>query len=220
MKLFIDTAIFDEIKEVHSWGILAGVTTNPSLMAASGRSFKEVIRDICALVNGPVSAEAVTLNADEMIKEARELASWAPNVIVKFPITADGLKATSVVSKEGIKVNMTLIFSANQALLAARAGASFVSPFVGRVDDINGEGMSMVREISEVFQIHRIQTEVIAASIRHPLHVTQAALAGADIATIPYKVFKQMLHHPLTDTGITRFLEDWKKVPQVAKVRA
>jgi len=211
LKFFIDSANLDEIREVHSWGILAGVTTNPSLVAREGRSFRDLIREIASLVEGPVSAEVVSTDADGMIREGLEYASWAPNVVIKTPLTAEGLKATRALSQRGVRVNMTLIFTANQALLAARAGASFVSPCVGRLDDIGHDGMAVVREVAEIFRRHQLPTEIIAASIRHPLHITQAALAGAHIATAPFKVLKQLLTHPLTEQGLQRFLADWEK---------
>lgn len=210
MKIFIDTANIDEIKEAASWGILDGVTTNPSLIAREKRDFIEVVKEICEIVDGPISAEVVSLEANKMIEEAREVAKIHPNVIVKIPMTIDGLKAVAAVSKEGIKTNVTLVFSANQALLAAKAGASYVSPFLGRLDDIGLEGMNLVRDIVDIFNIHGYQTEVIAASIRNPLHVTDAALAGSHIATIPFNVLKQMSKHPLTDIGIEKFKSDWE----------
>lgn len=214
MKIFIDTAIIDEIKECNEMGILAGVTTNPSLIAKSGRDFKEVILEIAEMVDGAISGEvkATTTDADEMIQEGREIAAIHPNMVVKIPMTAEGLKAIKVLNQEGIKTNCTLVFTANQALLAARAGATYVSPFLGRLDDISQSGISLIEEIVQVFSNYPdIQTEIIAASIRHPEHVTNCALAGADIATIPYKVLKQMLHHPLTIEGIEKFKVDYLK---------
>lgn len=211
MKLFLDTANVDEIKEIASWGVLSGVTTNPSLVAKEGQDFKTRVKDICKIVDGPVSAEVVTEDADEMIKQGKDIATWASNVMVKCPLTPAGLKACKASSSEGIKVNVTLCFSVNQAILAARAGATFVSPFVGRLDDINQDGNELIAQIAEVFDIHGFETEVLAASIRHPIHVTQAALAGADIATMPYKIFKQLVSHPLTDQGLEKFAADWKK---------
>ena len=212
MNLFIDTANIDEIKEVNEWGVISGVTTNPSLIAKEGRDFKQVIEEIVSIVDGPISAEVISLEKDGMIEEARELAKIHPNIIIKIPMTKEGLKAVSVLSKEGIKTNVTLIFSANQALLAAKAGATYVSPFVGRLDDIGNEGMTIIEDIAQIFYNYDIETEIIAASIRHPIHVLQSAKAGADIATIPYKVFMQMLAHPLTDIGIEKFLKDWEGV--------
>ncbi|QTD40742.1 fructose-6-phosphate aldolase [Sporosarcina sp. Te-1] len=210
MKFFIDTANFEEIKEAHSWGILSGVTTNPSLVAKENVSFHDRLREITALVPGSVSAEVISLDAEGMIKEGRELAKIAPNITVKLPMTPEGLKACSVFSKEGIKTNVTLIFSANQALLAARAGATYVSPFLGRLDDIGQEGIQLISTIADIFTIHNIDTEIIAASIRGPQHITDAALAGAHIATTPFKVLQQLFHHPLTDKGIEQFLKDWE----------
>ncbi|MBO8142276.1 MAG: fructose-6-phosphate aldolase [Firmicutes bacterium] len=211
MKFFIDTANVDEIRTVNEWGILAGVTTNPTLVAKEGRDFREVIREICALVDGPVSAEVVATDAAGMIREGEEYAAWADNVVVKVPLTADGLKATRALAEKGIKTNVTLVFSPNQALMAARAGAAYVSPFLGRLDDISFDGMQLVRDVVEIFWIHDIETEVIAASIRHPLHMVEAAKAGAHIATAPFRVYQQMLKHPLTDIGLERFLADWQK---------
>ena len=212
MKLFIDTANIDEIKEVNDWGVICGVTTNPSLIAKEGRDFKQVVKEITDIVDGPISAEVVSLEVEGMLEEARDLAKIHENIIIKVPMTKDGLKAVKVLKAEGIRTNVTLIFSANQALLAARAGASFVSPFVGRLDDISNEGMNLVSEIADIFAIHCIDSEIIAASIRHPMHVIDSALAGAHISTIPYKIFNQMLNHPLTDSGIDKFLEDWKGI--------
>jgi transaldolase len=212
MKLFIDTANIDEIKEINEWGVICGVTTNPSLIAKEGRDFKEVVKEITDIVDGPISAEVVSLDKDGMLKEARELAKIHPNIIIKIPMTKEGLKTTKILTAEGIKTNLTLIFSANQALLAARAGATYVSPFVGRLDDIGNEGMDIIEDIYQIFALHGISTEIIAASIRHPIHVLDAAKAGAHISTIPYKVFVQMLAHPLTDKGIEKFLEDWNSI--------
>lgn len=211
MKFFIDTANITEIKDAASLGVIAGVTTNPSLIAKEKRDFKTVVKEITAIVDGPISAEVVSTRFEEMLPEARELAKISDNVVIKVPLNAEGLKTVKALTAEGIKTNVTLIFSANQALLAARAGASFVSPFVGRLDDISEDGMELIKTVADIFTIHGIHTEIIAASIRHPLHVTRAALAGAHIATVPYKVIMTMLNHPLTDAGIKRFLEDWKK---------
>ncbi|MCR4673077.1 MAG: fructose-6-phosphate aldolase [Lachnospiraceae bacterium] len=214
MKLFIDTANIDEIREANDMGIICGVTTNPSLIAKEGRDFTEVVKEIAELVDGPISGEvkADTLDAPGMIAEAREIAAIHPNMIVKIPMTAEGLKAVKVLTAEGIKTNVTLVFSVNQALLAARAGATYVSPFVGRLDDINMMGTDLIRDIAEVFEIHDIQTEIIAASIRTAMHVTECALAGADIATVPYKILMQMVKHPLTDQGIVKFQNDYRAV--------
>ena len=226
MKLYVDTANLQEIREIHELGVLAGVTTNPSLVAkalmqagerfdsedAFYQRFTEVIREIARLVQAPVSAEVLATDAEGMIAEGKKLAALDPHVVIKLPITAAGLQACRALADEGIAVNMTLIFSANQALLAARAGAAYVSPFLGRIDDIGGDGVELVREIRAIFDIHEIETEIIAASVRHPQHVTASALAGADIATIPYKVFIAMMKHPLTSNGIERFLADWERV--------
>ncbi|MDK2919782.1 MAG: transaldolase [Candidatus Petromonas sp.] len=213
MKFFIDTANIEEIKEVSKWGVLSGVTTNPSLIAKEGRKdFEEVIKEIVEIVNGPISAEVVAETAEDMVKDAEKLAKIHENIVIKIPMTSEGLKAIKVLSEKGIKTNCTLIFSANQALLAAKAGATFVSPFIGRLDDIGNEGMMLIRDVAEIFDIHGINTEIIAASIRHPMHVTQSALAGAHIATVPYGVFQKMLKHPLTDIGIEKFNTDWEKV--------
>ncbi len=214
MKFFIDTAKVEDIKKANDMGVICGVTTNPSLIAKEGRDFKEVIAEIAAIVDGPISGEvkATTQDAEGMIKEGREIAAIHPNMVVKIPMTVEGLKATKVLASEGIKVNVTLIFSANQALLAARAGAAYVSPFLGRLDDISMPGIDLVETVAEIFNLHNIQTEIIAASIRNPIHVTDCALAGADIATVPYAVIEQMTKHPLTDQGIEKFVADYRKV--------
>lgn len=212
MKLFIDTANIDEIKEINEWGVICGVTTNPSLIAKEGRIFEEVVKEIADIIDGPISAEVISLDKEGMLKEARELAKIHSNIIIKLPMTKEGLKAVKVLTAEDIKTNVTLVFSANQALLAARAGATYVSPFVGRLDDIGNEGMDIVEDIYQIFALHNINCEIIAASIRHPIHVLDAAKAGAHISTIPYKVFVQMLGHPLTDIGIDKFLKDWETV--------
>ena len=210
MKIFLDTANIDEIKEGESWGIVDGVTTNPSLIAKEKRDFKQVVKEICDIVDGPISAEVISEDSEGMISEARELVKIHKNIVIKIPMTVEGLKAVSILSKEGIKTNVTLIFSPNQALLAAKAGATYVSPFLGRLDDVGSQGMDLVRTIVEIFFNYDYDTEVIAASIRHPLHVVDAALAGAHIATIPMKVLQQMVKHPLTDKGIESFMNDWK----------
>lgn len=215
MKFFIDTANVEDIKKANDMGIICGVTTNPSLIAKEGRDFAEVIAEIASIVDGPISGEvkATTLDAEGMIEEGRAIASIHPNMVVKIPMTAEGLKAVKVLSKEGIATNVTLIFSPNQALLAARAGAAYVSPFIGRLDDISQNGMDLVRTIAEMFQMYEdIHTEIIAASVRNPVHVTECALAGADIATVPYKVLNQMICHPLTDQGIAKFQADYRAV--------
>ena len=212
MKLFIDTANVAHIREIESWGVLHGVTTNPSLIAKEGRNFEEVVKEITGIVDGPISAEVIDLQAEGMVKEARELVKIHPNIVIKIPMTPEGLKATKVLTAEGTKTNVTLVFSATQALLAARAGATYVSPFLGRLDDIGTDGMNLIEEIVEIFDVHSIETEIIAASIRSPIHVISAARLGAHIATVPYATFVQMVKHPLTDSGIERFLEDWKGV--------
>lgn len=211
MKFFIDTANIDEIKEANDLGLLAGVTTNPSLVAKENVDFHERLREITSVITDrSVSAEVISTTFNEMVAEGRELAKIAPNITIKLPMTVDGLKAVNVFSKEGITTNVTLIFSTNQALMAARAGATYVSPFLGRLDDIGQNGLDLVAEIAEVFRIHNIGAEIIAASVRHPMHVTESALAGAHIATIPLKVIKSLFKHPLTDQGIERFLADWE----------
>ncbi len=213
MRLFLDTANIDEIREAVSWGVISGVTTNPSLVAKEqGRSFSDILAEITSIVPGPVSAEAVSLTAPEMIAEARQLAETAENVVVKIPMTPEGLKAVKVLSGDRIRTNVTLVFSANQALLGALAGATYVSPFVGRLDDVGHDGLEVVRDAAQIFDLHCLECEIIAASIRHPLHVIEAAKAGADIATVPMKILRQMASHPLTDRGIDAFLRDWEKV--------
>ncbi|MBI5050100.1 MAG: fructose-6-phosphate aldolase [Nitrospirae bacterium] len=214
MKFFIDTANIKEIKEAWSFGVIDGVTTNPSLISKENRKPVELLREICEIVNGPVSAEAVSLEAGKMIEEAKELAKIHKNIVVKIPMTKDGLKATKELSRLNIKTNVTLIFSPSQALLAAKAGATYVSPFVGRLDDISHYGMDIVGQILEIYENYGFETEVIVASIRNPLHVVDAARMGAHIATIPFSVIEQLLKHPLTDIGIERFLKDWEKVPK------
>ena len=214
MKFFIDTANVEDIKKANDMGVICGVTTNPSLIAKEGRVFEEVIAEIASIVDGPISGEvrATTTDAEAMIREGREIAKIHKNMVVKIPMTVEGLKAVKVLSSEGIKTNVTLIFTANQALLAARAGASYVSPFLGRLDDISTKGIDLVAEIAEMFDVAGIETEIIAASVRNPIHVTECALAGADIATVPYKVIEQMTHHPLTDAGIEKFKQDYLAV--------
>ena len=209
MRFFLDTANIEHIKETNEMGVICGVTTNPSLVAKEGRDFNEVIKEITEIVDGPISGEVISEDAQGMIKEGREIAAIHKNMIVKIPMTAEGLKATKVLSKEGIKTNVTLIFSVTQALLAANAGATYVSPFLGRIDDISMDGMELVRNIAEIFAIHGIETEIIAASVRNPIHVIQAAQAGADISTIPYSLVLQMIKHPLTDQGLEKFKADW-----------
>lgn len=214
MKLFIDTANTSEIREANDLGVIGGVTTNPSLIAREGLEFKSVIKEITDIIDGPISAEVISLKADKMVEEALELVKIHKNIVIKLPMTEEGLKATKKLSSKEIKTNVTLIFSAAQALLAARAGATYVSPFLGRLDDVGAEGMQLVRDIVEIFKMHSIETEIIAASIRSPLHVVEAAKAGVHIATIPYKVIIQMTKHPLTDIGIERFLKDWEGLEQ------
>lgn len=214
MKFFIDTANVEDIKRANDMGVICGVTTNPSLIAKEGRDFNEVIKEITSIVDGPISGEvkATTVDAEGMIREGREIAAIHPNMVVKIPMTVEGLKAVKVLSSEGIKTNVTLIFTANQALLAEEAGATYVSPFLGRLDDINQPGIELVRTIAEIFAVYGYETEIIAASVRNPIHVTDCALAGADIATVPYKVIEQMTKHPLTDQGIEKFQADYKAV--------
>ena len=214
MRFFIDTANVDDIRKANDMGVICGVTTNPSLIAKEGRVFEEVIAEIASLVDGPISGEvkATTTDAEGMIKEGREIAKIHPNMVVKIPMTVEGLKACKVLSSEGIKTNVTLIFTSNQALLAARAGATYVSPFLGRLDDISVRGVDLVAEIAEIFRVAGIETQIIAASVRNTMHITDCALAGADIATVPYKVIEQMTHHPLTDAGIKKFQDDYRAV--------
>lgn len=216
MQIWLDTADIEEIREAARFGVISGVTTNPSLAAKAGHlDLRAAILEICELIDGPVNAEVLSLNAREMIEEGREIAAWAPNVVVKVPIGEEGLQAISVLSSEGIAVNQTLTFSVNQALLGALAGATYISPFVGRLDDAGNDGMTLVSEMAEVFKVQDLDAKVLAASLRHPQHVVQAALAGAHVATLPYKVFKQMFLHPLTDVGLKRFIEDWRGLVQV-----
>jgi len=212
MKIFIDTANVEDIRKANDMGIVAGVTTNPSLIAKEGRDFVEVVKEITTIVDGPISAEVVSLEADGMVEEAVPLAKIHKNIIIKVPMTVEGLKAARILKEKGIRTNVTLVFTANQALLAARAGAAYVSPFVGRLDDIGEDGCYLVEKIAAIFEIHGIETEIIAASIRSPLHAERVAMAGAHIATLPYKVIEQMTHHHLTDAGIERFLKDWEMV--------
>ena len=214
MKIFLDTANIEHIMEANALDVIDGVTTNPSLIAKEGRKFEDVVKEICTIVDGPISAEAVTEKAETMFEEAKELSKIHDNIVIKIPMTAEGLKATKMCSRAGIKTNVTLVFSANQALLAAKAGATYVSPFVGRIDDITEYGMELVRRIALIFSNYGIRTEIIVASVRNPLHVLEAAEAGADIATIPYKVLMQMVKHPLTDIGIERFMKDWERMPR------
>jgi transaldolase len=212
MKIFIDTANIEQIKEVNSWGILDGVTTNPSLISREKKDFATIVNEICEVVDGPISVEVISLRSEEMVSEGLKLAEVNSNIVIKVPMTEEGLKATKMLSNEGVAVNMTLIFSANQALLAAKAGARYVSPFVGRLDDVGQNGMDLISEIMDILDNYDYDTEVIVASVRDPIHVTEAARMGAHIATIPFDVLKKMFKHPLTDIGIERFLKDWEKV--------
>ncbi|WP_025161894.1 fructose-6-phosphate aldolase [Paraclostridium bifermentans] len=212
MKIFIDTANVEEIKEAATWGILDGVTTNPSLIAKEGRDIKEVINEICEIVDGPISAEAISLESDKMVEEALDLVKLHKNIVIKLPMCIEGLKAVKILSEKNIKTNVTLIFSSQQALLAAKAGATYVSPFVGRLDDIGVTGVDLISDIANIFEVHSINTEIISASIRNPIHVSECAMAGSDIATIPFNVLKQMAKHPLTDIGIEKFLSDYKNM--------
>jgi len=214
MKFFIDTANIEEIKKANELGILDGVTTNPTLVAREGREFTSLIKEICSIVDGPVNAEAVSLTAPEIIQEAKELTKLGDNIVIKIPLIAEGLKAVKALSAEGIKTNVTLCFSPIQALMAAKAGANYISPFVGRLDDISERGMELVEQIIAIYENYGYETEVIVASIRNPLHVLDAALIGADIATIPFKVMEQLIKHPLTDMGLEKFLQDWKKLQE------
>jgi transaldolase len=214
MKIFIDTANITEIKKASEWGLVDGVTTNPSLVSKEGRDFKDLMKEICSIVDGPVNAETVSLDAEGMVKEAKELSKIHKNIVVKMPMTLEGLKAVRTVSKEGIKTNVTLVFSPTQALMAAKAGATYASPFIGRLDDISQNGMELINQIMTIYENYDFATEVIVASVRHPMHLVEAALMSAHIATIPFKVMEQLSKHPLTDSGMERFLEDWKKVPK------
>ncbi|MFL5643315.1 MAG: fructose-6-phosphate aldolase [Chloroflexota bacterium] len=220
MKIFLDTADIEEIRTAARWGILDGVTTNPTLYAKVGGSYDEILTAVCKLTPGPVSAEVVADDVEGMLEEGRHFAKLAPNIVVKVAMSENGLEAISRFAEEGIKTNCTLIFSTNQGLLAAKAGASLISPFVGRLDDINQDGMTIIRELAEIFAIHEIDSEVLAASIRNPLHMTQAALAGAHIATLPFKILTQMIHHPLTESGIVQFKSDWAKAREAAAAKA
>jgi len=215
MKFFLDTANLNEIREAAATGVLDGITTNPTLISKEGNGFEDQLLKICAIVDGPISAETVSPGAAGMVEEGRHLAKLHRNIVVKCPMTREGLKATKSLSDEGIRVNVTLVFSATQAILAAKAGAYFVSPFVGRLDDIGQNGMDLIRDIVQIFNNYEFKTQVLVASVRHPIHVVQAALMGADICTLPAKVFEQMLKHPLTDRGVEQFLKDWEKVPVI-----
>jgi transaldolase len=214
MKIFLDTANVEHIREAASWGVVDGVTTNPSLIAKEGRKFEDVVQEICSIVDGPISAEVVSMEADAMLKEAREIVKIHKNIVIKVPIVPEGLKAMKMMKKEDIKTNATLIFSTNQALLACKSGATYVSPFVGRIDDQGGDGMEVIAEIVQMLDNYDFDTEVIVASVRHPVHVVESLMIGADIATVPYGVLQKMVKHTLTDVGLKKFLEDWEKVPK------
>ncbi len=214
MKIFIDTANLDEIRKANDWGIIDGVTTNPTLVAKEKRDFKEIVREIIHMVDGPISVEAISMDADGMVNEAVEMSEWAQNIVVKIPMIPEGLKAVKILDRRNIMTNVTLVFSVNQALLAAKAGATYVSPFIGRLDDIGHDGMQIVRDMVTIFDKYDFKTKIIVASIRHPLHVIEAAKTGAQVATIPFNVIEKMFFHPLTDAGLERFLKDWKNVPK------
>ena len=214
VKIFIDTAVIDDIKEAAAWGIVDGVTTNPSLVAKTGKKLSAVVDEILEVVNGPISVEVLSTSAQDIIAEGKEIAAVHPNIVVRCPMTPDGVQATKALSSEGIKVNVTLVFSAMQALLAAKAGATYVSPFVGRIDDTSTEGMTLIEDIAQIFAIYNMSTEILAASLRHPMHVLQSALAGAHVSTLPPKVLKQLFHHPLTDIGLAKFLKDAENIPR------
>lgn len=219
MKFFLDTANVQEIHDAVALGVLDGVTTNPSLVAKEGRDFEDVLREICGIVNGPVSAEVTSVDLEGILAEGRRLARVHSNVVVKCPLIKAGIQATKILSGEGIRVNVTLCFSANQALVAAKAGAAYISPFIGRLDDISEVGMELIRQIRQIYDNYGFETEILAASIRHPVHVLEAALAGADVGTMPYKVYEALLNHPLTDAGLKKFLADWEKLPKKAAAR-
>ncbi|MFA5246908.1 MAG: fructose-6-phosphate aldolase [Candidatus Micrarchaeia archaeon] len=212
MKLFIDTANIEEIKIASRWGVIAGVTTNPSLIAKEGKDFKEVVGDICKLIDCPISAEVTALTAPEMIKQGKEISKWHKNIVIKIPLNEEGIIACKALSDAQIKTNVTLCFSANQAILAALAGATYVSPFIGRLDDINEDGMQLIADIRQIYSNYGYKTQILAASIRHPVHITKSALLGADVATVPFKVLQMMFKHPLTDAGLKKFMEDWEKL--------
>jgi len=214
MKIFIDTANIDEIRKANDWGVIDGVTTNPSLVAKEGRGFDAVVREIIIIIDGPISLEVISLQSEEMVKEAIEMSGWSKNVVIKIPMIPEGLKAVKILNAKNIKTNVTLVFSVNQAILAAKAGATYVSPFIGRLDDIGHDGMQIVRDMVTIFAIYHFKTEIIVASVRHPLHVIEAAKAGAHVATIPFNVIEKMFSHPLTDAGLEKFMSDWKKVPK------
>jgi len=212
MKIFIDTANIDEIKKANEWGVIDGVTTNPTLVAKEGKDFKSLINEILGIIDGPISVEVISTDSEGMIKEAVEMSNWSKNVVVKIPMIPEGLKAVKILNEKGVKTNVTLVFSVNQAILSAKAGATYVSPFIGRLDDIGHEGMQIVRDLVTIYKLYEFETEIIVASIRHPLHVIESAKTGADVATIPFGVIEKMFKHPLTDSGLETFLKDWKKL--------
>ena len=214
MKIFIDTANIDEIRKANDWGVIDGVTTNPTLVAKERRGFDEVVREILSIVDGPISLEVISLQSEGMVQEAIEMSGWSKNVVIKIPMTPEGLKSVKILNTKKIRTNVTLVFSANQAILAAKAGATYVSPFIGRLDDIGHDGMQVVRDMVTIFNIYHFKTEIIVASIRHPLHVIEAAKAGAHVVTVPFNVIEKMFSHPLTDAGLNKFMSDWKKVPK------
>ncbi|MCX9015368.1 MAG: fructose-6-phosphate aldolase [Candidatus Methanoperedens sp.] len=212
MKIFIDTANIEEIKTANEWGVIDGVTTNPSLVAKEGKNFKSIVNHILSIVDGPISVEVISIDADGMVKEALEMSKWSKNIVIKIPMIPEGLKAVKILNEKDIKTNVTLVFSVNQAILAAKAGATYVSPFIGRLDDIGHEGMQIIRDMVQIYKLYDFKTEIIVASVRHPLHVVESAKIGAHVATIPYGVIEKMFKHPLTDNGLEKFLKDWKKV--------
>lgn len=219
MKIFIDSANLDEIKKANEWGIIDGVTTNPSLVAKENKDFKEIVQEIISIVDGPISVEVISTDAEGMIKEAVEISEWSQNIVVKIPMIPEGLKAVKILNTRNIKTNVTLVFSVNQAILAAKAGATYVSPFIGRLDDIGHDGMQIVRDMVGIFNCYNFKTEIIVASIRHPLHVIEAAKAGAHVATIPFDVIEKMLKHPLTTIGLEKFLDDWKNIYKIGEFK-
>lgn len=214
MKIFIDTANIDEIKRANEWGVIDGVTTNPTLVAKENKDFKDIVREIIRIVDGPISVEAISTDAEGIVKEAIEMSEWSQNIVVKIPMIPEGLKAVKILNGRDVKTNVTLIFSVNQALLAAKAGATYASPFIGRLDDTGHDGMQIVRDVVNIFKLYNFKTKIIVASVRHPLHVIEAAKAGAHVATVPFNVIEKMFDHPLTDAGLKKFLSDWKKVPK------
>ncbi len=212
MKIFIDTANIEEIKTANEWGVIDGVTTNPTLVAKEGKDFKSIINQILSIVEGPISVEVISTDSEGMVKEALDMAKWSKNIVIKIPMIPEGLKAVKILNEKGIKTNVTLVFSVNQAILAAKAGATYVSPFIGRLDDIGHDGMQIIRDLVQIYKLYDFKTEIIVASVRHPLHVVESAKIGAHVATIPYNVIEKMFKHPLTDNGLEKFLKDWKKV--------